>query len=247
MNTILSILIINLIFASNTKGLTEDAGSQCDSDSECIFSKDCQYFTDEQNKLGKITDRTEKINLVNKLREGICNKKQRGFCCQKPKDVPFEPEFKHCGLPQVVASNVSVFPLMHLWKASSLLQIVGGTETTVGEFPFSVLIGDTEKECVKIWGKEVCKDKENWVCSGVLLNNQFVLTAAHCKDNFAENFKLRLGIHFVAGEKEQNHSGIWGFMTLLPVENETRQKVLKVAISRAKDEWSWLMKKSIDG
>ena len=141
----------------------------------------------------------------------------------------------------------SHFPLMHLWKASSLLQIVGGTETRVGEFPFSVLIGGTEKKCIKInRGKEVCKDIENWVCSGVLLNNLFVLTAAHCKDNFAENLKLRLGIHFVAGEKEQNHSGIWGFMTLLSVENETRQKVLKVAISRAKDEWSWLMRKSID-
>ena len=95
---------------------------------------------------------------------------------------------------------------MHIWKASSFLQIVGGTETRVGEFPFSVLIGDTEKECVKIWGKEVCKDKENWVCSGVLLNNQFVLTAAHCKDNFAENLKLRLGIHFVAGKDDQSNS-----------------------------------------
>ena len=72
MNTILSILIVTLIFASNTEGLTEDAGSECDSDSECILSKDCQYFKDEQNKLGKVTDRTEKINLVNKLREGIC-------------------------------------------------------------------------------------------------------------------------------------------------------------------------------
>ena len=52
----------------------------------------------------------EKINLLYKLREGICSKKQRGVSCPKPKHVPFEPEFKHCGLPQVVASNVSVFP-----------------------------------------------------------------------------------------------------------------------------------------
>ena len=113
MNTILSILIVTLIFASNTEGLTEDAGSECDSDSECILSKDCQYLADEQKRIGKITDRTEKINLVNKLKEGICNKKLRGFCCPKPKDVPFEPEFRNCGLPQVVASNVSVFPLIH--------------------------------------------------------------------------------------------------------------------------------------
>ena len=89
----------------------------------------------------------------------------------------------------------------------SFLQIVGGTETRVGEFPFSVLIGGTEKKCIKInRGKEVCKDIENWVCSGVLLNNQFVLTAAHCKDNFAENLKLRLGIHFVAGKDDQSNN-----------------------------------------
>ena len=60
------------------------------------------------------------------------------------------------------------------------------------------------KNVIFIGGRKVCKDKENWVCSGVLLNNQFVLTAAHCKDNFAEDFKLRLGIHTVAGEIEQN-------------------------------------------
>ena len=111
----------------------------------------------------------------------------------------------------------------------SFLQIVGGTETRVGEFPFSVLIGGTEKKCIKInRGKEVCKDIENWVCSGVLLNNQFVLTAAHCKDNFAENLKLRLGIHFVAGEKEQNHSGIIGFMILLLVQNEKISCILEI-------------------
>ena len=113
MKTILSILIVTLILPGDTEGLTEDAGSECDSDSECILSKDCQYLTDEQKRIGKITDRTEKISLLNRLKEGICNKKQKGFCCPKPKDVPLEPEFRNCGLPQVVASNVSVFPLTH--------------------------------------------------------------------------------------------------------------------------------------
>ena len=113
MNSILSIMIVTLFFPGDTESLTEDAGSECDSDSECILSKDCQYFKDEQNKLGKVTDETEKTNLISKLREGICNKKQKGFCCPKPKNLPFEPEFRNCGLPQVVASNVSLFPLIH--------------------------------------------------------------------------------------------------------------------------------------
>ena len=83
-------------------------------------------------------------------------------------------------------------PNLYYYILTSLSQIVGGTETWVGEFPFSVLIGDTERE--------------NWVCSGVLLNTQFVLTAAHCKETSVENFKLRLGVHFVAGEKEHNRN-----------------------------------------
>ena len=113
MNPILSILIVILYFPGDTDCLIEDAGSECDSDSECILAKDCQYFTDEQEKIGKFTDRTEKINLVNKLREGICNKKQRGFCCPKPEDVPYGPEFKDCGIPQVVTSHVRVSLLLH--------------------------------------------------------------------------------------------------------------------------------------
>ena len=36
------------------------------------------------------------------------------------------------------------------------------------------------------------------------MNTQFVLTAAHCKDNFVKDFKLRVGIHYVAGEGDDN-------------------------------------------
>ena len=43
-------------------------------------------------------------------------------------------------------------------------------------------------------GKKIYKDKEVWKCSGVLLNNQFVLTAGHCKTD-DDIFKLRVGVH----------------------------------------------------
>ena len=74
--------------------------------------------------------------------------------------------------------------------------MVGGEVTTVGEFPFSVLIGKNEKKFVGRLpgGKKIYKDKEVWKCSGVLLNNQFVLTAGHCKTD-DDIFKLRVGVH----------------------------------------------------
>ena len=78
-----------------------------------------------------------------------------------------------------------------------LSQVVGGTATTMGEFPFSVLIGNIEKKFAGRLpgGKKIYKDKEDWKCSGVLLNSQFVLTAGHCKNESSnEIIKLRLGV-----------------------------------------------------
>ena len=51
------------------------------------------------------------------------------------------------------------------------------------------------------------------------MNNLFVLTAVHCKDNFAENLKLRLGIHSVAGETEQNSNNQYVQNFDIPSEN----------------------------
>ena len=49
--------------------------------------------------------------------------------------------------------------------------------------------------------KKIYNEKENWVCSGVLLNRWFILTAAHCKDIAVPKFNVRLGVHNIEGEK----------------------------------------------
>jgi len=173
-------VVILLIIPKGFKSLTPDLGSECDSNSECLLSKDCQYYQDQQDILKSLSSKTARQNLILKLRKLICNKQQRGICCPKPYPVLFSSNSQECGKPQLSNGNV-----------------VGGTATTMGEFPFSVLIGNIEKKFAGRLpgGKKIYKDKEDWKCSGVLLNSQFVLTAGHCKNESSnEIIKLRLGV-----------------------------------------------------
>ena len=145
--------------------IAEDVGIECQLDSECLPSKDCPYYQNQQDLLKNLTNKTSKTNIVQHLRSLICNRQQRAVCCPN-----FSPEIQECGKPQNVPSNRK--------------RAVGGEITTPGEFPFSVLIGrifDRESEVL-------------WNCSGVLINSQFVLTTAYCKGDH-EMFKLRLGFH----------------------------------------------------
>jgi len=182
MKTWVYVCVAILSFPDCTKSLREDVGSECNSDSECLSSKDCEYYQDQLVK-AKTLAGTSRNNLIQKLRKLICNRNQRGICCPKSTTSENNPRIAsdstECGKPQIQPHNV-----------------VGGKVTTPGEFPFSVLIGRTEKKFAGRLpgGKKVYKDQENWFCSGVLLNNQFVLTAGHCKTK-DETFKLRIGVH----------------------------------------------------
>ena len=88
--------------------LTEDVGWECDSDSECLPSIDCQYFQEQQKLLKSLTDRTARINMIQDLRKYICNKKERGFCCPIAEDEPVAYEFENCGISQTPAVGLRV-------------------------------------------------------------------------------------------------------------------------------------------
>ena len=103
MMMIVTICFILLIFPDASQSLTEDEGSECDSNSECLPSTECQYYQGQQDILKNLTSRASKTKLILKLRKLICNKNQRGICC--PKYIP-ESELE-CGKPQLAASSVS--------------------------------------------------------------------------------------------------------------------------------------------
>ena len=104
---ILNCFYIFILFSvAVTKSITEDDGSECDSDSECLPSTNCQYYQEQQALLKTLTDKTLRAKLIQKLRKLICNKKERGICCPKSEDVRDEK----CGYPQIDSSNVSFLP-----------------------------------------------------------------------------------------------------------------------------------------
>ena len=49
--------------------------------------------------------------------------------------------------------------------------VLGGENTTIGEFPFLGLLGKEKRGNIQ------------WVCGGSLINKWFILSAAHCGDN----------------------------------------------------------------
>ena len=52
---------MTVIFVDYVKSLKRDDGTECDSDSECIPSTDCQYYKDQQDLLKSLTDKALKV------------------------------------------------------------------------------------------------------------------------------------------------------------------------------------------
>ncbi|KAF2881991.1 hypothetical protein ILUMI_24172 [Ignelater luminosus] len=72
-------------------------------------------------------------------------------------------------------------------------RIYGGEEAEIGEFPWMALL-EFHKKSSTIF-----------MCSGALINDRYVLTAAHCADN--NLFSVRLGEHNVKTEEDCFNSG----------------------------------------
>ena len=59
-------------------------------------------------------------------------------------------------------------------------RIVGGHEAEIGAYPWLVLLGFTTGR----------GGNPQWKCGGVLIGDQYVLTAAHCVTGLPGSFRL---------------------------------------------------------
>ncbi|XP_063697796.1 serine protease filzig [Culicoides brevitarsis] len=75
-------------------------------------------------------------------------------------------------------------------------RIVGGKSARFGEWPWQVLVKEST------WLGLFTKNK----CGGVLINNNYVMTAAHCQPGFLASLVAVLGEHDISGELEAKRS-----------------------------------------
>jgi len=151
----------------------EERDNRCKEGEECIHRDRCQSWSTKRAQL-KPEERGNQFykDLLAELRESVCNKKEKGVCCPPRQDSSQLPPIGKCGKPR-----------------DSVHHIVGGTDTPLGEFPFTALLGSDDDAICSRSSTRLC-----WICGGTLINDRYILTAAHCVGSVT---KVRLGEHTV--------------------------------------------------
>ncbi|XP_050091044.1 CLIP domain-containing serine protease B9-like [Anopheles aquasalis] len=166
----------------------------------CVSMYDCNFIRSYFD--GSILNPDDVAFLENSICKPISPSGQRPFvCCPsagKPTtpatSLPPEPELlpnpikEECG----VTKYISIIP-----------HIMGGENCTIGEFPWFALLQFENR-----------RGKRSYNCGGAIINNRYVLTAAHCVIGWVERLvgklvEVRLGEQNTDTEKdcEQDEDG----------------------------------------
>jgi len=138
----------------------------CGAGLQCVSQLSCPTFISARNRLETLSKGTpERARLLQKLRSLVCNKERREICCEVSTPTPgssTDPDSPSY-LPSLEEDQCGL-------EGGSAAFVLGGEDTSIGEFPFLGLLGKERGGTVQ------------WFCGGSIINKWFVLSAAHCGD-----------------------------------------------------------------
>ena len=116
----------------------------------------------EKSKLKTVARGSEqRRRLLQKLRSLVCSSQQQKVCCEAGEDLgPTNPDSPSY-LPSLDSEECGL-------DGTGFAFVLGGEDTSIGEFPFLGLLGRREAGNIE------------WVCGGSIINKWFLLSAAHC-------------------------------------------------------------------
>ena len=138
----------------------------CGAGLQCVSQLSCPTFISARNRLETLSKGSrERARLLQKLRSLVCNKDRREICCEvstPPPGSSTDPDSPSY-LPSLEEDQCGL-------EGGSAAFVLGGEDTSIGEFPFLALLGKERGGTVQ------------WFCGGSIINKWFVLSAAHCGD-----------------------------------------------------------------
>ena len=150
-------------------------------DQICTPQEDCPEFLNKKQEFLSKYKRGQPgyEEALTKIKGWICNKKKKSVWC--PSSDGCEEEFSSGWLPRKGECGLA--------PQGPLGRVVGGNDTTIGQFPFTALLGYPDRR--QTGGRE----KTVYKCGGTLINHWYVLTAAHCQGKSTESqiSRVRLG------------------------------------------------------
>ncbi|XP_044272428.1 phenoloxidase-activating factor 3-like [Tribolium madens] len=155
----------------------------------CIDIWKCPYYVNLLNA------KPRPPHLIPKMKQNLCgfvNRETPKVCCRNlDRDMIFGGDFL------TTHENFHLLPMDNCGPISHSTRIMEGGVATRGEFPWMALIayktGDSPED-------------EDFKCGGSLINERYVLTAAHCLDE-ASILGIRLGEYDIQTEKDCDSRG----------------------------------------
>ena len=185
---------------TTTTPTTSRPQQDCEKGEICLDKNECQEYFKYKSLIGK-----SKLIEGKRLSGKICNKKPDKLCCKnkiatpttKPSNTTTTQQSPQNCRQRGQSYSKSFLPSADQCgvSCSGSKSVVHGTDTSLGEFPWTALLGSqkTKEQWDNRRKKWLNKSEKLYHCGGTLINSWFVLTAAHCHTKETQIVEVVLG------------------------------------------------------